>query len=98
MPLNEEWSYSNCWLTSILLKGKIKPIDLIVALEEENIESRPLWKPMHLQPFFEKYDFIGEHISDDMFERGLCLPSDSKMTIEEQDKVIKVIKELFKNA
>ena len=98
MPLNEEWSYSNCWLTSILLKGKVKPIDLLIALENENIESRPLWKPMHLQPFFEKYDFIGEHNSDDMFNRGLCLPSDSKMTKEEQDRVIKVIKEMFKNA
>lgn len=94
MPLND-WNYSNCWLTSILLKGKIKPLDIMLALEENNIESRPIWKPMHLQPFYEKYDFIGDHISDDFFNRGVCLPSDTKMTKAQQDRVIKVIKGLF---
>jgi dTDP-4-amino-4,6-dideoxygalactose transaminase len=94
MPMND-WNYSNCWLTSITLSGKISPLDLILALEKENIESRPLWKPMHLQPFFEKYDFIGIKISDDLFNRGICLPSDSKMTIEQQNKVINVIRGLF---
>lgn len=97
MPMNE-WNYSNCWLTSITIKGKISPVDLIVALEQENIESRPLWKPMHLQPYFEKYDFIGNRIADDLFNRGICLPSDSKMTNEEQNRVIKIIKEVFKRA
>lgn len=97
MPLNE-WNYSNCWLTSITLKGKISPIDLILALEKENIESRPLWKPMHLQPFFERYDFIGNRVSDDLFSRGLCLPSDSKMTKAQQDKVISTIRGVFIDA
>ena len=97
MPMND-WNYSNCWLTSITLKGIVSPVDLIIALEKENIESRPLWKPMHLQPFFEKYDFVGDRTSDDLFNRGLCLPSDSKMTIEEQNRVIKAIKEVFRNA
>ncbi|PHV70147.1 aminotransferase DegT [Sporanaerobium hydrogeniformans] len=92
MPSFQE---SNCWLSCITLKGKVRPIDIIVALEKENIESRPLWKPMHQQPFFEKYDFIGEGISKILFETGLCLPSDTKMTDEELDKVIAVIKGLF---
>lgn len=97
MPIND-WNYSNCWLTSVVLKGNISPIDLIIALEKENIESRPLWKPMHLQPFFEKYDFIGNRTSDDLFNRGLCLPSDSKMTIDEQNRVLRVIKGVFEHA
>ena len=91
----------NHWLSAILLdeNSKIKPLDIIVALEKENIESRPIWKPMHLQPVFENCDFIttakqGSN-SQDIFERGVCLPSDTKMTEEEQEKVIKIIKNLF---
>ncbi len=97
MPMNE-WAYCNCWLTSIILKGKVTPLDIMIELEKENIESRPLWKPMHLQPFFEKYDYIGNEISDNLFDTGLCLPSDSKMTKEQQDRVIDTIKRLFINA
>ena len=96
-----EKSKPNHWLSAILLdeNSKIKPLDIIVALEKENIESRPIWKPMHLQPVFENYDFIttakqGSN-SQDIFERGVCLPSDTKMTEEEQEKVIKIIKNLF---
>lgn len=97
MPMND-WNYSNCWLTSVTLKGQVKPLDLILALEKDNIESRPLWKPMHLQPFFEKYDFVGVSVSEDLFNRGLCLPSDSKMTKEQQDRVIKIIRGVFLDA
>ena len=97
MPMND-WNYSNCWLTSVTLKGQVKPLDLILALERDNIESRPLWKPMHLQPFFEKYDFVGVSVSEDLFNRGLCLPSDSKMTKEQQDRVIKIIRGVFLDA
>ena len=79
------------------MKEKIKPIDLILALERENIESRPLWKPMHLQPFFGKYDYVGSIISEDLFNRGVCLPSDSKMTKDEQDKVIEIIRGIYNN-
>ena len=61
MPVNE-WNEPNFWLTCILLKGKVRPLDIIEALEVENIESRPIWKPMHMQPFFAKYDFIGEGV------------------------------------
>ena len=91
----------NHWLSAILLdeNSKIKPLDIIVTLEKENIESRPIWKPMHLQPVFANCDFIttaeqGSN-SQDIFERGVCLPSDTKMTEEEQERVIKTIKNLF---
>ena len=94
-------STPNHWLSSILLEknSKVKPLDIIVALEKANIESRPIWKPMHLQPVFADYDFITteekESISQDIFERGVCLPSDTKMKKEEQEKVIETIKKLF---
>ncbi len=91
---------SNHWLSVITLNpnSKVKPIDIIEALEKENIESRHVWKPMHMQPIFEKYDFIkvkDNAVSEDLFERGICLPSDTKMTKEEQERVIKIIKNLF---
>lgn len=96
MPQNE-WQYSNCWLTSVVLSNDspIKPLDIMIALENENIESRPIWKPMHLQPFYEKYDYIGNNVSEDLFNRGICLPSDTKMTDEDLDRVISIIKSLF---
>lgn len=91
----------NHWLSVITLKEgcKVKPIDIMLALEKENIESRPVWKPMHMQPVFAEYDFIKvveNAISEDLFNRGVCLPSDSKMTKEEQEKVINIIKDLWK--
>ena len=90
----------NHWLSVITLKenSKVKPIDIMEALEKENIESRPVWKPMQMQPVFEKYDFIKTEenaISEDLFNRGVCLPSDTKMTKEEQEKIIEIIKNLF---
>lgn len=93
----------NHWLSAFVLdeNSKIKPNDIIDALEKENIESRPVWKPMNMQPVFEDCDFITtckeeKSIGQKLFENGLCLPSDTKMTIEEQDKVIFVINKLFK--
>ena len=90
----------NHWLSSIVLdtRSKVKPIEIIEALEKENIESRPVWKPMHLEPVFKDYDFIQveeESIAKKLFENGVCLPSDTKMTNEEQDVVINKIKSLF---
>lgn len=96
MPIND-WNSPNCWLTSIILKGKVKPFDIIEALEKENIESRPIWKPMHLQPFFGKYDYIGGKIGEFIFENGLCLPSDTKITDEQLNEIINIIKGLWKN-
>jgi len=95
MPINE-WNRPNCWLSVIMLNGKVRPLDIITALEEENIESRPVWKPMHLQPFFDKYDFIGNGISESIFENGLCIPSDTKMSEREISKVCECIKKAWK--
>ncbi|QEL88128.1 DegT/DnrJ/EryC1/StrS family aminotransferase [Bacillus mycoides] len=94
MPSNE-WNEPNYWLSSMTLNGKIRPIDVMEALEKENIESRPVWKPMHLQPFFEKYDFVGTDVSEKLFENGVCLPSDTKMTDAELERVVKIIKGLW---
>ena len=96
MPFNE-WNCPNFWLTSILLKGNVKPIDVIDALENENIESRPIWKPMHIQPFFEKYDYIGENVGEKIFNYGLCLPSDTKLCDQQLDIIIKIIKGLWEH-
>ena len=92
----------NHWLSAITLKkdSKVKPIDIMLALEKENIESRPVWKPMHLQPVFADCDFIklneNGSVSEDLFNRGVCLPSDTKMTEEEQNAVITIVKNLWK--
>lgn len=92
----------NHWLSVITLKegSKVTPLNIMEALEKENIESRPVWKPMHLQPVFAKYDFIkvcqnDKSVAEDLFNRGVCLPSDTKMTKEQQERVIEIIKELF---
>ncbi|SUY32567.1 spore coat polysaccharide biosynthesis protein [Clostridium perfringens] len=97
-----EYGEPNYWLTTITLNenSKVKPLDIILALEKENIESRPIWKPMHIQPYYKEYDFYSHNedeisVSEDIFNRGVCLPSDTKMTKEEQERIIKIIKELF---
>lgn len=94
MP-NNEWDEPNYWLCSMTVEGKVKPIEIFEALETEIIESRPVWKPMHLQPYFGKYDFIGEGISEKLFENGVCLPSDTKMTNGDLKRVVETIKELW---
>ncbi len=97
-----ECSEPNFWLSCFTINkeamDKVTPEKIRLALEEHNIESRPIWKPMHLQPVYENRDYItvgNEDVGADIFERGLCLPSDIKMTEEQQNKVIKIIKELF---
>lgn len=94
MPMNE-WQDSNCWLSCMTLSGKVRPLDIMLALEAENIESRPIWKPMHMQPFFEKYDFVGEGLSQKLFENGVCLPSDTKMSDADLERIVSIIKGLF---
>lgn len=83
--------FSNHWLTSILIhpesnNGKTRE-DLRLALEKENIESRPLWKPMHLQPVFADCPYYGSKISEELFTNGLCLPSGSNLTNEEKNRI-----------
>lgn len=96
MPIDKD-SISNCWLTCITLKGdKVKPLDILLALEKENIEARPIWKPLHLQPVFEGCDFISNgSVSEKIFENGVCLPSDTKMTQQELERVCGIIKALW---
>ena len=66
--------------------------NICLAIEAENIESRPIWKPMHLQPVFKDCRVRGGGVSEDLFERGLCLPSGTQMTDEDLNRVIKIIK------
>jgi dTDP-4-amino-4,6-dideoxygalactose transaminase len=94
MPDNE-WNNPNYWLSVITLNNKVKPIDVMEALEDKNIESRPVWKPMHMQPFFADYDYIGKGVSEKIFENGVCLPSDTKMADEDLARVCMVIKSLW---
>ncbi len=93
MPVND-WNDPNYWLSVITLKGKIRPVDIMRALEAENIESRHVWKPMHLQPFFAGYDCIGGEVSEMLYENGVCLPSDTKMTAEDLERICGIIKQL----
>jgi dTDP-4-amino-4,6-dideoxygalactose transaminase len=97
MPIND-WNEPNYWLSCITVRGKVRPIEIMEALEKDNIETRPIWKPMHMQPYFEEYDFIGEGVSEKIFESGVCLPSDTKMTDEEMKRVCNTIKRLYYGA
>ena len=95
MPDNV-WNKPNYWLSCITLNDtKVRPLDIMEALEAENIESRPIWKPMHMQPFFEKYDYIGTDVSQKLFENGVCLPSDTKMGDEDLHRICNIIKGIF---
>ena len=92
-----EPSFSNYWLTTILL-DKNSTIDreqLRLHLEKDNIESRPLWKPMHLQPVFKDCISYVNGVSEDLFNRGLCLPSGTAMTTEDLKIIVKKVKELY---
>lgn len=98
MPIHDEWQRCNCWLSCMTIDAisNVTPLDIQLALEEENIESRPLWKPMHLQPVFDGYDYIDNgNTSENLFNSGICLPSDTKMSESDINKVIGIIKELF---
>lgn len=105
-------SHSNCWLTAIQLFDdcKVKPLDIMKSLEEEDVESRPIWKPMHLQPVFCKCDFISEveeryvidremeadsSISGRIFARGVCMPSDTKMMEDDLERICEAVRKLW---
>ena len=94
--------FSNRWLTCILVnpaltKNGITREDIRLKLEKANIESRPLWKPMHLQPVFVNSPFYGDGTSEKLFETGLCLPSGSNLRSDDLDRVVKVIEEICNN-
>lgn len=95
MPIND-WNEPNYWLSVITLSSSIRPLDIMEALEKDNIESRPVWKPMHMQPFFSEYDYIGSNVGETLFDNGVCLPSDTKMTDEDLTRICNIIKSLWK--
>lgn len=99
---------ANCWLTCMTIDSRshVTPDMVMDALGEQNIETRPIWKPMHLQPVFEGYDFItqkgsmekggkDESVAADIFNRGLCLPSDIKNTAEDMEEIIGIVRKCF---
>ena len=106
-PLNQNGD-ANCWLTTMLIDeaSPVTPDRVMDALEAQNIESRPIWKPMHLQPVFAAYDFFtasGEEkkeegkgsVSARIFDRGLCLPSDIKNTAQDMELIIRIVRKCF---
>ena len=101
-PNEVVYGKSNHWLTTFSIdpkKLKISRDEIIIALEKENIESRPIWKPMHLQPLYKGYEYVSKKskdISAKLFQNGLCLPSGSSLSEKDQDKIIQVIKSLIK--
>lgn len=92
--------FSNRWLTTILVDPKktngVTREDIRLALEKENIESRPLWKPMHLQPVFQSFPYYGKSVAENLFENGLCLPSGSNLMEGELERVLQVFKNVLK--
>ena len=91
--------FSNRWLTTILIdpvktKNKITREHIRLALEKENIECRPLWKPMHLQPVFSDAIYFGKNVAEELFNTGLCLPSGSNLSQKDVERVVENIKKL----
>lgn len=104
-PMNSDGEANN-WLSCITLnpeciRSGVTPNTIIDALDKENIESRPIWKPMNLQPVYAENDFIqvessnGLSVGEDIFNRGICLPSDVKNTDIDMERVVKIVRELF---
>ena len=93
----EKQERTNREATYICEHGKSCPTEILETLNKYNAEGRPIWKPMHLEPIYKDNPFISVNSDNslDIFNRGLCLPSDIKMTQEEQEKVIEIIKSCF---
>ncbi|HAK31393.1 MAG TPA: pyridoxal phosphate-dependent aminotransferase, partial [Sphingobacterium sp.] len=90
--------YSNHWLSAITIDPQLAGItreDLRLALLEDNIESRPLWKPMHLQPIFQNTPYYGGRVAEELFDNGLCLPSGSSLNDEDRVRIASKIKAVF---
>ncbi len=87
--------FPNYWLSTIILKNISDVLPLIIFLENNGIESRPLWKPMHLQPLYKSFDFIGNSFSDYLFNHGICLPSDTKFGTEDISFISNKVLEYF---
>lgn len=90
--------YSNHWLSAVIVDPEITGKDregLRLAFLEDNIESRPLWKPMHLQPVFENSPYYGGNVSEKLFDNGLCLPSGSNLSDDDRERITKVVHTYF---
>lgn len=90
--------HSNRWLSCIVISSDsyVNREHIRLTLEKENIEARPLWKPMHLQPIFEKYPYYGSNVSESLFNTGLCLPSGSNLALDDITRVVEIINSCFK--
>ena len=91
---------SNRWLSVLLLEEGcgVTPANVLEGLAKENIEGRYIWKPMNMQPVFAANDFVSAHehaVCNDLFARGVCLPSDTKMSMEDVDRVCEIIRGMF---
>jgi len=98
MQPEASWGKSTHWLTCLTIDSSKSPVsreDVRLALEKEDIESRPIWKPLHLQPVFAQAEYHGRGVSDQIFERGLCVPSGSGMSDGERNRVIDSMVKLF---
>ncbi|WP_428223292.1 DegT/DnrJ/EryC1/StrS family aminotransferase [Flavobacterium sp.] len=87
---------SNHWLSAVVLQNYEQREALRLAFEKENIETRPLWKPMHMQPIFEKSPYYGGKIAETLFDKGLCLPSGSNMSEQDMQRILNVLEDFFK--
>jgi|GEM_PF-2519383 len=90
--------FSNHWLSAITIDAQKTGFDreqLRLKLQEENIESRPLWKPMHLQPVFADALYYGGNVAENLFNNGLCLPSGSNLTAEDLERIKNVIENML---
>ena len=96
---NEDY-FANYWLSTLIIDpiktNGISRETLRLAFEADNIESRPLWKPMHLQHIFKMYPYYGDKIAETLFENGLCLPSGSNLSLEDCERIATVVREIFK--
>jgi dTDP-4-amino-4,6-dideoxygalactose transaminase len=96
MPVHD-WQHPNYWLSCIVTNEATNYLDIIQALEDVRIQSRPLWKPMHLQPVFADYPAYVNGVSERLFNNGLCLPSDTKMTTDDLAEVCSIVRAVWKS-
>jgi pyridoxal phosphate-dependent aminotransferase EpsN len=85
-------SFSNRWLTCVLFRDEPQREQVRLALSDENIEARPLWKPLHLQPLFQDFHYYGAQIAESLFEKGLCLPSGSQLQTEDIVRITEIVR------
>ena len=90
-----DFGRSNRWLTCITVEPEefgATQEDIRTALDAENIESRPLWKPLHMQPVFKSFPYYGSYVSEKLFEKGLCLPSGSNLTDDDRERIVSIFR------